>query len=140
MFLIDKTLLKFLIVGVVNTLVGCGLMFLLFNMFGVSYWISSACNYIAGGLLSFFLNKFFTFNDTRKSFIQVFLFILNLVICYFLAYIAAKKIVYFAIPSQSERVKGNIAMVCGMVLYTSLNYLGQRLIVFSKKSELREEK
>ena len=41
MVLIDKKLIKFLIVGVINTLVGSGLMFLLYNLLGVSYWISS---------------------------------------------------------------------------------------------------
>lgn len=60
--LIDKTVLRFLLVGVVNTLVGCGLMFLLYNLAGWSYRSSSAANYVAGGgVASFFLNKYFTF-------------------------------------------------------------------------------
>ena len=78
----DKKLLKFLIVGVANTLVGAGLMFLLYNVFGCSYWISSACNYIVGGILSFFLNKFFTFQNKQKSAKQILFFIALLVVCY----------------------------------------------------------
>lgn len=128
---IDQKLIKFLLVGVLNTLVGSGIMFLLFNVFNVSYWISSACNYIAGGILSFFLNKYFTFQNTRKSFKQIFYFILTLLICYLLAYVIAKKCIYFVFVNYSEKLKGNISLVCGMCLYTILNYLGQRFIVFT---------
>ena len=46
----DITTLKFLVVGVVNTLVGTGLMFVLYNIFSVNYWISSASNYIVAAL------------------------------------------------------------------------------------------
>ena len=47
----DLTTLKFLAVGVVNTLVGTGLMFVLYNIFSVNYWISSASNYIVGSII-----------------------------------------------------------------------------------------
>ena len=43
---IDIKLLKFLIVGIVNTIVGMTIMFGLYNFLGVSYWVSSATNYI----------------------------------------------------------------------------------------------
>ena len=42
----DPSMLRFLLVGVVNTLVGAGIMFLLYNLAGCSYWLSSAANYI----------------------------------------------------------------------------------------------
>ena len=58
--LIDITTIKFLIVGVINTLVGTGVMFVLYNFFSVSYWISSAANYVVGSIVSYFLNKYFT--------------------------------------------------------------------------------
>ena len=63
MKIIDEKLFKFLLVGVINTIVGAGIMFLLYNFFGFSYWISSVCNYIFGGILSFFLNKFFIIRE-----------------------------------------------------------------------------
>lgn len=109
-------------------------MFLLFNVFGVSYWISSACNYIAGGILSFFLNKYFTFQNKRKSFKQIIYFIFTLLICYLLAYVISKKLIYFVLADYSEKTKGNISLVFGMCLYTLLNYLGQRFIVFTNKT------
>ena len=51
-------MLRFLLVGVVNTLVGAGIMFLLYNLAGCSYWLSSAANYIVGGVVSYFLKLF----------------------------------------------------------------------------------
>ena len=115
MNLIDQKLLKFLAVGVINTIVGAGVMFLLYNVFEVSYWISSACNYIVGGTVSFFLNKFFTFKNNQKSLKQVVLFILTLAVCYFIAYIAAKKIIYFTFSTSPEKIKGNIANICEQI-------------------------
>ena len=52
----DITTIKFLIVGVVNTLVGTGLMFILYNVFSVNYWISSAL----------FSEQVFYFPEQRK--------------------------------------------------------------------------
>ncbi len=130
MRLIDKKLFKFILVGVINTLFGCGLMFLLYNCIGASYWISSACNYIVGGIISFFLNKYFTFQNKQRSFKQVLIFILNLATCYFIAYFIAKKAIYFLLKFQAERIQDNAALLMGMFLYTALNYIGQRLFVF----------
>lgn len=136
--LIDKKLLKFLLVGIANTIVGCGIMFLLYNVAGVSYWLSSACNYVAGGILSYFLNKYFTFQNKQKSIKQILLFIINLAVCYFLAYFCAKKAVYYLLANSTEKLRGNIALFSGMCLYTGLNYIGQRLLVFKSKNENKE--
>ncbi len=137
--ILDKKLLKFLLVGVINTIVGCGIMFLLYNVLGASYWISSACNYIAGGIVSYFLNKYFTFQNKEKSFKQILIFILNLALCYFLAYFCAKKSIYYLFANLSEKQRGNIALFTGMCLYTILNYLGQRFLVFNENNKNNNE-
>lgn len=129
----DSTVPKFLLVGVINTLVGSAVMFIFYNACGFSYWISSACNYIAGGICSYFLNKFFTFKNSSRSFVQIVIFILNLAVCYFIAYFLAEKAVHMILSSQSVKIRDNVAMICGMGLYTVLNYFGQRFIVFKDK-------
>jgi gtrA family protein len=129
---IDIKLLKFIIVGVINTGVGAGTMFILYNVVHLSYWISSICNYIVGGALSFVLNKYFTFGNTQKSLKQIIIYILNLVACYAIAYILAKHLVYMLFITVSKSFKDNIAMMCGMCLYTTLNYFLQRYIVFKE--------
>ena len=126
----DKTLPKFLLVGVLNTLVGSGLMFLLYNLAGWSYWLSSAANYIAGGVLSFFLNKFFTFQNKERSWRQVLRFAVTIAVCWLLAYGAAKPLVSSLLSGASVKLRENAAMLAGMCLYTALNYFGQRFFAF----------
>lgn len=130
--LFDATIPKFLLVGVLNTLIGCGTMFLLYNWAGCSYWISSASNYVIGGSVSFFLNKYFTFRKKEWSWAQVWKFAVNVAVCYVIAYGLAKPLVLRFLAGQTLRLQENIAMLVGMVLYTGLNYLGQRFFAFQK--------
>lgn len=136
----DATAIKFLIVGVINTVVGTGLMFILYNCFAVSYWISSAANYIVGSIVSYFLNKYFTFQNKEKSAGQILRFAANIALCYFIAYGAAKPVVSYLLSGMTEKIQGNAAMLTGMCLFVVLNYLGQRLFVFKEASENEEER
>ena len=129
----DNTLFKFLIVGVFNTLVGCGTMFLLYNLAHWSYWVSSAANYIVGGIVSFFLNKYFTFGNKKWEWAQVWKFIINVTVCYLLGYGLAKPLALRVLAGQAINMQENVAMLVGMCLYTGLNYLGQRFFAFKGK-------
>ncbi|PWM23120.1 MAG: GtrA family protein [Oscillospiraceae bacterium] len=126
----SSSLLRFLLVGVANTLVGSAVMFGLYNLAGCSYWVSSAANYLVGSVLSFFLNKYFTFRNRERSWGQVLRFIVNIAVCYLLAYGLAKPAVRMLLSSQSVTVQENAAMFAGMVLFTGLNYFGQRFFAF----------
>lgn len=126
----DNTIPKFLLTGVINTLVGAGVMFLLYNLAGCSYWFSSAANYVVGGTVSFFLNKYFTFKNRERSWAQVLRFVLTVAACWLVAYGAAKPIAMRLLAGYGEKLQTNIAMVVGMGLYTALNYLGQRFFAF----------
>jgi len=128
----DRIFLKFVLAGLLNTLVGSGVMFVMYNVFGFSYWISSATNYIVGSVLSFFLNKYWTFSVKKWSLFMVIAFIVNIVISYFLAYKIARIAIYFILADQSQRLMDNVAMLTGICLFSGLNYLGQRFIVFRK--------
>ena len=138
--LIDITTIKFLIVGVINTLVGTGVMFVLYNFFSVSYWISSAANYVVGSIVSYFLNKYFTFQNKERSLKQMIRFIVNIAACYLAAYGAAKPLISWLLSDMNEKVQGNAAMLAGMCLFVVLNYFGQRWFVFQDHSEEEEEK
>lgn len=126
----DWTILKFLIVGVVNTVFGTIVMFSLYNLAGCSYWISSAANYILGSILSFFLNKYFTFRNKERSWGQVVRFTVNIAACYLVAYGVAKPAVRMLLSGQSVSIQENAAMLVGMCLFTGLNYFGQRFFAF----------
>ncbi|MCB6500681.1 GtrA family protein, partial [Colidextribacter sp. 210702-DFI.3.9] len=114
-------------------LVGCGTMFLLYNMAHCSYWVSSAANYVVGGIVSFFLNKYFTFQNKTWEWSQVWKFAANVTVCYLLGYGLAKPLVLHLLAGQAVNVQENVAMLVGMCLYTGLNYLGQRFFAFKGK-------
>ena len=133
MIIIDRILLKFIIVGCANTIVGAGLMFVLYNVFGLGYWVSSAANYTVGSVLSFFLNKYWTFNVRKWSIFMVIAFVVNILISYIIAYKMARTVINFILWNQSVVFRDNIALAAGICLFTGLNYIGQRFVVFSKK-------
>ena len=63
----DKKFLKFCLVGAANTLVGSGLMFVLYNLCNCSYNFSTVMNYVVGSILSYFLNRYFTFEVKERA-------------------------------------------------------------------------
>ena len=128
----DRKFFKFIIVGIINTIVGSAIMFSLYNIFHFSYWVSSACNYFFASILSFFLNKYFTFTVREWSLFMIIAFILNIAICYFIAYGLAKPLINYFLQSEPQNIRENIALFVGMCLFTGLNYLGQRFVVFNR--------
>lgn len=128
---LDPTMIRFLMVGVINTIVGTGTMFLLYNFVGCSYWFSSSANYIVGGCVSYFLNKFFTFKNREKSWLQVLKFIMTVVFCYFIGFGVAKPVTMWLLDTQPIVIQENIAMCIGMCLYVVLNYFIQKFMVFN---------
>ena len=131
--LLDVKLLKFLLVGVVNTLVGSAIMFGLYNLAGWGYWLSSAMNIFLTSILSFFLNKYFTFESKGNSAGEVLRFALNIAVCYLLAYGIAKPLCLHLLAGASAAVRDNVSMFVGMCLFTGFNYLGQRFFAFKQK-------
>jgi len=131
----DISTIKFIIVGIANTIVGTLVMFGLYNIAGASYWFSSAMNYIVGSILSYFLNKYFTFKYAEKNFKSILRFIVNISICYLVAYGGAKRLVLFLLSTQQDNIRDNISMLVGMCLFVVLNYLGQKFFVFRERNE-----
>lgn len=126
----DRTAIKFIIVGAINTLFGTAIMFGLYNLAGCSYWVSSAANYFFGSILSFVLNKRFTFQNNDSVLKTAPKFVLNIVICYLLAYGIAKPLTLWIFSGFSQQLAENVAMLLGMVLFTGMNYMGQRFFAF----------
>jgi putative flippase GtrA len=151
----DRRFLRFCVVGVVNTLFGTAVMYAVRNLMPWAalgfaeasrwpYWISSAANYILGSVLSYFLNKYFTFQARQGGWRQVLRFAANITVCYLVAYGAAKPLVRQVLEGSSVTVRDNVAMLVGMVLFTGLNYLGQRFFAFQqpengKNAEKKQE-
>lgn len=130
---LSGSFVKFAFVGVLNTLIGTFVMFLCYRAFGLGYWISSAMNYVAGSVFSYFANKHFTFRSKNKSRKEIVLFALNIIVCYLVSYGCAKPLVRFILSNffvLKQSLLEEAAMLVGMVLFVLLNYFGQKHIVF----------
>ena len=127
--LLDPTLFRFILVGIINTAVGYGVMFGLYNLAGLhtwgdtGYWISSAAN------------KHFTFRNQEKGLGVVLRFALNITVCWALAYGIAKPVTVWLLAGTgwSQQLQGNISMLAGSGLFVVLNYFGQRFFAFRSK-------
>ena len=131
---INNSFSRFIIVGIINTIVGTAIMLILYNVFHFGYWFSSAANYILTSILSYFLNKYYTFKNKEKGWKPAFRFAVNIGICYLIAFGLAKPFVRWSLYQLGSDLSvswiENIAMLFGSVLFVVINYLGQRFFAF----------
>lgn len=132
--LFDRTLLKFLLVGCANTLCSMCVMYLLYNLAGLGYWGSSAAAFTLASILSFFLNRSFTFRSREHLGKTAARFAVNIAVCYLLAYSAAQPFAAWALGGLGleDALVEQAAMLLGMCIFTGLNYLGQRFFAFRR--------
>ena len=131
--LIDVKLLKFILVGLLNTAADAGLSFALINLTNLNMWWCTAIPCAIASVLSYFLNKHFTFKNTEKGIKPVLRFAINIAACYGLAYGIAIPAMEWLLSGASAALRDNLTKVAGMCLFTGFNYLGQRLFAFKEK-------
>lgn len=131
--LFDRKLWKFLLVGVLNTLVGDGLSFLLINLTAWGLWWCTALPTLLASVMSYFLNKHFTFKNTEKGWRPAARFALNVALCYLLAYGIAIPLMQAALSTAAPALRDNLSKLVGMCLFVGFNYLGQRLFAFAER-------
>ena len=144
----DIKLLKFIVVGILNTIVGTGLQFVLYNctvlntMGETGTWLASGISYTLASIMSYFLNKHFTFKNKEKGIKPILKFALNIAVCYGIAYGIAIPLVSYLCTANSfsmfglsvESFASNVSMLFGSCLFVALNYIGQRFFAFKEKS------
>ena len=131
--LFDIKMWKFLLVGVLNTLVGDGLSFLLINVTDMNLWLATAMPTALASVMSYFLNKHFTFKNTEKGWKPVLRFALNIAACYLLAYGIGIPAMQWMLADATPALRDNLTKLTGMCLFVGFNYLGQRFFAFREK-------
>jgi len=131
--LFDPSLPRFLLVGMANTLVGMALMFGSYNLLSLGYWWSVSVAYILSMILSFTLNKIWTFRSRNSTAKAALLFILLNIFAAIVSFCVAERFVSMALNCWEQKIRDHIAMIAGMVLFTATNYFGQRFLVFRKE-------
>ena len=135
----DASFLRFVLVGIINTLVGTVIMFVFYNIFHFGYWFSSASNYVLASILSYFLNKYYTFRSKGDDWRSIIRFVINISVCYLLAYGIAKPLMRWILSGTTQTIQENVAMLTGMVLFVAFNYTGQRFFVFSQQTDKQND-
>lgn len=134
-----KQLITFGIVGISNTIISAAGMLVLYNSIGFGYWGSSAFMYVLGSIWSFFMNRRFTFHSTENIGKQGIKFFANVAVCYAAAYWFAPYLIEFVLQffvgTFAKEAKEQIAMMLGMILFTAMNFVGQKIIVFGGKEQ-----
>jgi putative flippase GtrA len=131
----NNSFFRFLLVGIVNTIVGLSSMYILLHGFSLSYWASTFIGNIIGACVSYFLNRRFTFKSSAavgKSMIQ---FAAVILVCYFISYYLGEKLALYCfslLPFLGKKYAADAAVLFGTGFYTITNYLGQKLFVFNK--------
>ncbi len=131
--LFDKTFLKYLAVGTLNTVVGNVIMFTAYHLLHAPDWLSFGANYFFTSILSYFLNKRFTFGRRGRDVRMALRFTLNIALCCTIAFGIAKPLTVWLLAGAGERAQDYGAMISGQVLFVVLNYLGQRFFTFRQQ-------
>lgn len=141
--LFDIKMWKFLLVGILNTIAGNGLMFLFYNLFHIGYWPSTAISYALASVMSYFLNRYFTFQYKGNDHRVILRFALNIVVCYALgyglAYLLCRPFIGYILSDANVAQIENLTMLAGAVLFVGFNYLGQRFFTFKENDTSKED-
>ena len=116
--------LKFVIVGVANTLVGLLVIYLCKWLLGLSDALANICGYMIGLAVSFLLNRGWTFQHSGA----VLPALARFLAVFALAYLLNLATVLVAIHSFG--VNSYLAQAIGMPVYTVFFYIGSRYFAF----------
>jgi putative flippase GtrA len=136
----NHSFFRFLLVGVINTIVGLSAMYLFLHGFSLSYWVSTFLGNIIGACVSYFLNRSFTFQSSAAVGKSMIRFILVILVCYFISYFLGEKIALYLFSHLSflgSKYAQDAAVLFGTGIYTITNYLGQRIFVFQQRMETK---
>ena len=123
----DSTFVRFVIVGLVNTVIGYSVIMILFHLVGLSYSLSYFLSYVVGIIVSFFLNRQFVFFSQNDKLVEFVRFLIAFGVSYGVSYAA----LYFLV--ENHILVENIAFFAGMVIYSTLFYLLNKHITFKQK-------
>lgn len=117
-------LIKYMFVGVANTLVGLGTIYFAMYFLRLEIVQANLLGYSVGILLSFALNKTWTFNSNDHVIYSFFLYLLVLAV----AYIANLATVQFSYSHFG--INPYIAQALGIIPYTAIGFMGSRYFAF----------
>jgi putative flippase GtrA len=130
-----RSFLRFLLVGLINTAVGLSITLILLNIFNFSYWYATFIGNGIGTIISYRLNRTFTFGSKATHTRSIIRFVIVVGCSYFVSYTCGKYLAFYVglkWTTMPYAYVEDVAVLFGNGLYTIINYFGQRYFVFYK--------
>lgn len=121
----NNHIVKYGIIGVFNTIVGYSIIFL-FMYIGVIPELSNALGYFFGIIISYYLNKYYTFKTKEKSKKELLQFILSMLIAYSI------NLFILFLSYRIMSLNPYISQILAGISYTITGYLLSKYWVFNK--------
>ncbi|WP_434006878.1 GtrA family protein [Paenibacillus konkukensis] len=130
---------RYVLVGMINTLLTLCVVFILVNVFHVNILISNIFGYVIGLINSFILNKRFTFeskDDSLRSFAKfLIVFIGSFCISYYCGKLFAKLSFEFFkgyLLKYNESYEINFSILLTNVIYTLIGFVANKKFTFNR--------
>ena len=118
---------KFILVGIGAVCIDALIYFLLTYLDISGYVLSKRISFISGAFFAFFLNRSYVFQVRKKSFLQY----ISFIFLYFFSFLMngySHDVVFFKLNSPP------IAFLIATVVSTTINFIGQKFVVFKNKT------
>lgn len=139
-FFLNKEFMIFLFIGFFNTLFAMVITYSIYNLLHLGYYISSFTGTFSAAVLGFFLNRKFAFSSDCKIFSSMVKFFTVILICYLLAFTLTHKLFLYIFSildlGLSINIIEQIAILFAQILFTLLNFTGQKLWTFKNKDKM----
>lgn len=128
--------IKYCMVGVLNTLITFGVIYLCKSFLGLNLYVSNALGYICGVINSFLCNKSWVFRSSGSYHREAIKFLVGFGVCYALQFGVVLMLTESDFGQYDFRfgriiISGyGIATVLGNVVYTLANFVYNRTITF----------
>lgn len=126
---VDMQFFRFLLVGLINTFVGLGLIYFCMSVLGLDYRVANFAGYAVGSGVSFVLNRNWTFRAEgswldgllRWSCVVGGAYVLNFIT--------------LVLVHDRLGIRADVSQLAGMVVYTLSSFVGGRCFAFRNKKE-----
>ncbi len=142
-----RSLWFFILIGMLNTVLSQVLMQYLNRVWGGGFWGSSAFVYVVTSVLSYFLNRRFSFKNTDRVAHTAWRFALVIGVCYLLGHLLAGPATALGLwiapgflPFLNRLFphlgwnQEQLSLLVAQVIFNVFNYIGQRFFAFNTKN------
>ncbi|MDR2975906.1 MAG: GtrA family protein [Streptococcaceae bacterium] len=121
--------IRFIEVGIINTIVGYGTYALLVFL-GINYLIANTISTIVGVINSYFWNKFYTFQSPKRSASEI----VRFVSVYLVSFLIGTLFIYYLVDQFG--VNKYVVGVLNLFVTTAISYFGHKYFSFRKKGKI----